>query len=181
MEGRRLRVCDGGSPIETLARPTTDVNTAVVESLRLRLAETEAQLQRARAREAELSKKLFEMKRFVSVMEILQTYLKQRFLDQQHQLSLLVSQSPWIELDITNGRKETMKKNRSYIKESIGSKKGSRDRGFTLKHSVPPIAAACFLPFLEAESKSLTPILIFFPSSAGTFSSPSLSVLQAIP
>ncbi|KAJ9561714.1 hypothetical protein OSB04_006874 [Centaurea solstitialis] len=80
-------------PTAVRARPPADVNTAVVETLRLRLAETEARLQRARAREAELSKKLFEMKRFVSVMEILETYLKQRFIDQQHQLSLLISQS----------------------------------------------------------------------------------------
>ncbi|KAI3669217.1 hypothetical protein L6452_40444 [Arctium lappa] len=85
---------DEVTPTTVRARPPTDVNTAVVETLRLRLAETEARLQEARAREAELSKKLFEMKRFVSVMEILETYLKQRFLDQQHQLSLLISQSP---------------------------------------------------------------------------------------
>ncbi|KAI3776579.1 hypothetical protein L1987_46365 [Smallanthus sonchifolius] len=74
--------------------PSTDVNTAAVESLRLRLSETEARLQRARAREAELSKKLVEMKRFVSVMEILETYLKRRFLDEQQQLAHLISQSP---------------------------------------------------------------------------------------
>ncbi|XP_076949430.1 protein SKIP34 [Bidens hawaiensis] len=73
---------------------TDDINTAAVENLRLRLAETEARLQRARAREAELSKKLLEMKRFVSVMEILEAYLKRRFLDQQQQLARLMAQSP---------------------------------------------------------------------------------------
>ncbi|XP_028103934.1 uncharacterized protein LOC114302988, partial [Camellia sinensis] len=69
--------------------PPTDA--AVVEDLRLRLADTEARLERARAREADLSRRLAEMKRFVSVMEILETYLKRRFLRQQH-LSLLVQQ-----------------------------------------------------------------------------------------
>ncbi|KAM0006706.1 hypothetical protein Hdeb2414_s0012g00380261 [Helianthus debilis subsp. tardiflorus] len=77
----------------TRSPPLTDVNTEAVENLRLRLAETEARLQRARAREAELSKKLVEMKRFVSVMEILESYLKRRFVDQQQQLAHLVVQS----------------------------------------------------------------------------------------
>ncbi|CAI9282339.1 protein SKIP34 [Lactuca sativa] len=85
---------DEVTPPTVRSRPPTDVNTAVVESLRLRLAETEVRLQQARAREAELSKKLREMKRFVSVMEILESYLKRRFMDQQHQLALLISQSP---------------------------------------------------------------------------------------
>ncbi|KAL7603407.1 hypothetical protein Lser_V15G19439 [Lactuca serriola] len=85
---------DEVTPPTVRSRPPTDVNTAVVESLRLRLAETEVRLQQARAREAELSKKLREMKRFVSVMEILESYLKRRFMDQQHQLALLITQSP---------------------------------------------------------------------------------------
>ncbi|PWA69462.1 hypothetical protein CTI12_AA297440 [Artemisia annua] len=74
-------------------RPPTTINTAVVETLRLRLAETEARLQRARAREEELSKKLIEMKRFVSVMEIIESYLRTKFLHQQNQLNKLVNQS----------------------------------------------------------------------------------------
>nr|XP_043617920.1 protein SKIP34 [Erigeron canadensis] len=76
---------------EIRSRPESQENAAVVESLRLRLAETEARLQRAREREAALTKKLNEMKRFVSVMEIIETYLKQRFIHQQNQLALLLS------------------------------------------------------------------------------------------
>ncbi|XP_027178826.1 protein SKIP34 isoform X1 [Coffea eugenioides] len=80
-------------------RPTTaaarlaavNENEAVVENLRDRLAETEARLERARAREAELSRQLEEMKRFVSVMEILETYLKRRYREQQDQLCRLFS------------------------------------------------------------------------------------------
>ncbi|KAM3327827.1 protein SKIP34 [Capsicum galapagoense] len=53
-------------------------NAVVVENLRDRLAETEARLERARAREAELTRQLEEMKRFVCVMEILECYLKRR-------------------------------------------------------------------------------------------------------
>ncbi|KAF8411355.1 hypothetical protein HHK36_003903 [Tetracentron sinense] len=56
---------------------------AVVEALRGRLAETEARLEQARAREAELNRRLEEMKRFISVMEIMETYLKRRFREQQ--------------------------------------------------------------------------------------------------
>ncbi|CAL5360227.1 unnamed protein product [Camellia sinensis] len=73
--------------------PPTDA--AVVEDLRLRLADTEARLERARAREADLSRHLAEMKRFVSVMEILETYLKRRFLRQQHDVARLL---PWTRL-----------------------------------------------------------------------------------
>lgn len=76
---------DGHTP----TRPTT--NEAVVENLRDRLAETEALLERARAREAELSRQLEEMKRFVSVMEILENYLKRRYREQQDQLCRLYS------------------------------------------------------------------------------------------
>ncbi|KAA8546701.1 hypothetical protein F0562_003068 [Nyssa sinensis] len=71
-------------------RPPANDN-AVVDDLRGRLAETEARLERARAREAELSRQLDEMKRFVSVMEILETYLKRRFLEQQEHVARLFS------------------------------------------------------------------------------------------
>ncbi|KAL3527550.1 hypothetical protein ACH5RR_012206 [Cinchona calisaya] len=76
-------------------RPTTRLiitqNEVVVENLRDRLAETEARLEQARAREAQLSRQLEEMKRFVSVMEILETYLKRRYTEQQDQLPRLYS------------------------------------------------------------------------------------------
>lgn len=75
------------------ASQATD-NVAVVESLRGRLAETEALLARARAREAELSRRLEEMKRFVSVMEILENYLKRRFLEQQQLVVRLFTPLP---------------------------------------------------------------------------------------
>lgn len=68
--------------------PATE-NVLVVENLRGRLADTEARLARARAREAELSHRLEEMKRFVSVMEILETYLNRRFLEQQENVARL--------------------------------------------------------------------------------------------
>ncbi|XP_071732317.1 protein SKIP34 [Rutidosis leptorrhynchoides] len=84
---------DYTSPNAGRSPPRRDLNTAVVEGLRLRLAETEARLQGGRAREAELSKKLIEMKRFVSVMEIIKLYLERRFQAQQHQLTLLISHS----------------------------------------------------------------------------------------
>ncbi|XP_065874799.1 protein SKIP34 [Euphorbia lathyris] len=64
---------------------------SAVEHLLARLAQTEALLDRARAREAELTRCLDEMKRFVSVMEILESYLKRRFHDQQQHVSLLLS------------------------------------------------------------------------------------------
>ncbi|XP_050378604.1 protein SKIP34 [Argentina anserina] len=64
-------------------------NAAAVEDLRGRLAETEARLTRARAREAELNRRLDEMKRFVSVMEILETFLRRRFREQQEHASRL--------------------------------------------------------------------------------------------
>ncbi|KAJ9170433.1 hypothetical protein P3X46_018540 [Hevea brasiliensis] len=69
-------------------------NTSVVEDLRGRLAETEARLERARAREAELSRRLEEMKRFVSVMEILENYLKRRYQEQQDNVASLFSSLP---------------------------------------------------------------------------------------
>ena len=67
------------------------VNAAAVEALRGRLAETEARLARARAREAELTRRLEEMKRFVVVMEIVEGFLKRRFRDQQDAVSRLLS------------------------------------------------------------------------------------------
>ncbi|KAM7519750.1 hypothetical protein LguiB_018712 [Lonicera macranthoides] len=71
-----------------------DDEAAAVEDLRDRLAQTEERLARARAREAELTRRLHEMKRFVSVMEILETYFRRRFLEQQQQLSSLLSPVP---------------------------------------------------------------------------------------
>ncbi|XP_055816513.1 protein SKIP34 [Solanum dulcamara] len=67
----------------TRTLPAANGNAVVVENLRDRLAETEARLERARAREAELSRQLEEMKRYVSVMEILECYLKRRYREQQ--------------------------------------------------------------------------------------------------
>lgn len=72
-------------------RRNLNESEAVVEDLRDRLAETEARLERARAREAELSRQLEEMKRFVSVMEIIETYLRRRYREQQDQLVRLYS------------------------------------------------------------------------------------------
>ncbi|KAF5749735.1 protein SKIP34 [Tripterygium wilfordii] len=66
-------------------------DASVVEDLRGRLAETEARLERARAREAELSRRLDEMKRFVTVMEILESYLKRRFREQQEYVTRIFS------------------------------------------------------------------------------------------
>lgn len=76
--------------------PATENNNAedVVDNLRDRLADTEARLARARAREAELSQRLEEMKRFVSVMEILETYLKRRFREQQDHVDRLFKSLP---------------------------------------------------------------------------------------
>lgn len=77
------------TPRRTIRSETEDA--VVVEHLRGRLAETEDRLARARAREAELSRRLEEMKRFVSVMEILETYLKRRFREQQEHVARLFS------------------------------------------------------------------------------------------
>ncbi|KAK4754132.1 hypothetical protein SAY87_002236 [Trapa incisa] len=70
-------------------RPFPPVDNTV-EDLRGRLAETEARLARARAREAELSRRLEEMRRFVSVMEILGTYLKRRFVEERDRVEHLL-------------------------------------------------------------------------------------------
>ncbi|KAK9011239.1 hypothetical protein GQ457_05G014330 [Hibiscus cannabinus] len=74
--------------------PTRNNNALAVDTLRVRLAETEARLERARAREAELTRRLEEMKRFVSVMEILESYLKQRFREQQEYVARIFSSLP---------------------------------------------------------------------------------------
>ncbi|KAK8673003.1 hypothetical protein V6N13_111359 [Hibiscus sabdariffa] len=75
-------------------RPSRTSNALAVNTLRVRLAETEARLERARAREAELTRRLEEMKRFVSVMEILESYLKQKFLQQQDCVARFFSSLP---------------------------------------------------------------------------------------
>ncbi|CAA0831208.1 Protein SKIP34 [Striga hermonthica] len=53
-------------------------NEDSVENLMDRLAETEARLERARAREAELSRRLDETRKFVCVMKILDSYLRRQ-------------------------------------------------------------------------------------------------------
>ncbi|XP_038882165.1 protein SKIP34 [Benincasa hispida] len=58
-------------------------DASVVDNLRGRLEETELRLAQVRAREAELSRLLEEMKRLVSVMEILENYLKRQYTDRQ--------------------------------------------------------------------------------------------------
>ncbi|KAK2633140.1 hypothetical protein EUGRSUZ_L00470, partial [Eucalyptus grandis] len=66
---------------------------ALAEDLRSRLTETEAHLARAKAHEAELSRRLEEMKRFVSVMEILETYPARQFAEQRDRVERLLV--PW--------------------------------------------------------------------------------------
>ncbi|GKV39377.1 hypothetical protein SLEP1_g47156 [Rubroshorea leprosula] len=83
-------------------RRSSNANAVVVEDLLRRLAENEARLQQARSREAELSRKLEEMKRFLSVIEILESYLKRRFHEQRETVMRLFSSVPrrkggWIE------------------------------------------------------------------------------------
>ncbi|CAN4114831.1 unnamed protein product [Withania somnifera] len=75
----------------TRTSPPATENAVVVENLRHRLAETEERLERARAREAELSRQLEEMKRFVCVMEILECYLKRRYREQQAKTLAMVN------------------------------------------------------------------------------------------
>ncbi|OAY35734.1 protein SKIP34 [Manihot esculenta] len=81
------------SPHDLIHRRSQN-DTSVVDHLQSRLAETEALLERARAREAELNRRLEEMKRFVSVMEILETYLKRKFQEQQDNVVRLFSSIP---------------------------------------------------------------------------------------
>ncbi|XP_074293946.1 protein SKIP34 [Silene latifolia] len=77
--------------------PTTAAAAAVARSadlvlnLRRRLADIESRLALARAREAALSRQINETKRFVSVMEILESYLKRRFVEQQEIISRLLA------------------------------------------------------------------------------------------
>ncbi|CAH8374951.1 unnamed protein product [Eruca vesicaria subsp. sativa] len=66
-------------------------DSVVVDDLRDRIAETEARLRRARAREAELNRRLEQMKRFVSVMEIMEAFLERRFQEQKDRISRLFS------------------------------------------------------------------------------------------
>ncbi|XP_009782430.1 protein SKIP34 [Nicotiana sylvestris] len=81
------------NPTRTRTTPAANENTVVINNLRDRLAETEARLERARSREAELSRQLEEMKRFVCVMEILDCYLKRRYSEQQVKTLAVVSRS----------------------------------------------------------------------------------------
>ncbi|XP_021728280.1 protein SKIP34-like [Chenopodium quinoa] len=69
-------------------------SVALLEDLRARAAETEFRLQQARAREAALTRQLHETKRFVLVMEIIESYLQRRFLQQQQLLARLLSPVP---------------------------------------------------------------------------------------
>ncbi|CAA7034685.1 unnamed protein product [Microthlaspi erraticum] len=68
-----------------------DSDDTAIDDLRDRLAETEARLRRARAREAELSRRLEQMKRFVSVMEIMETYLERRCQEHKDRIARLFS------------------------------------------------------------------------------------------
>ncbi|CAI9111433.1 OLC1v1011654C1 [Oldenlandia corymbosa var. corymbosa] len=72
--------------------PPVNDTVVLIDGIFNRLAETEARLERARAREAELIRRLEEMRRLVSVMEILETYLKRRYGEHQDQLYRLYSQ-----------------------------------------------------------------------------------------
>ncbi|XP_051117164.1 protein SKIP34 isoform X2 [Andrographis paniculata] len=92
----RLNMCYGGDRLpsrDDVLEPRSAVSEGVVmvENMRDRLAETEARLERARAREAELSRQLEEMKKYVHVMEILEAYLRRRYVEQQDQLIQLYS------------------------------------------------------------------------------------------
>ncbi|GFY90781.1 hypothetical protein Acr_07g0009780 [Actinidia rufa] len=79
---RLLYVVDDLNLTRTRPPPATE---ATVVDLRHRLAATEASMVRARTREADLTRHLNEMKRFVSVMEIIETYLKRRVHEQQEE------------------------------------------------------------------------------------------------
>ncbi|GER34507.1 protein SKIP34 [Striga asiatica] len=68
-------------------------NGDAVENLMDRLAETEARLERARAREAELSRRLDETRKFVCVMEILESYLRRQYEEQRERVARLYSRS----------------------------------------------------------------------------------------
>uniref|UniRef100_A0A2P2J2E0 Protein SKIP34 n=1 Tax=Rhizophora mucronata TaxID=61149 RepID=A0A2P2J2E0_RHIMU len=89
--GRQRSLSPDGDLIPSRNRRAINRNALAIEDLRGRLAETEARLERARAREAELSRRLEGMKRFVSVMEILESYLKRRLREQQEHVTHLFS------------------------------------------------------------------------------------------
>ncbi|XP_051117165.1 protein SKIP34 isoform X3 [Andrographis paniculata] len=101
----RLNMCYGGDRLpsrDDVLEPRSAVSEGVVmvENMRDRLAETEARLERARAREAELSRQLEEMKKYVHVMEILEAYLRRRYVEQQDQLIQLYSAVLVMESDL---------------------------------------------------------------------------------
>ncbi|KEH20120.1 hypothetical protein MtrunA17_Chr8g0367371 [Medicago truncatula] len=87
-------MCCGQHPSFPSSTTVTDNSSSVLENLRLRLADTEARLAQARAREALLARQLLEMKRFLSVMEILEGYLKRRYRLQQQRVARLLSLPP---------------------------------------------------------------------------------------
>lgn len=62
---------------------------AAVQNLREQLAEVDARLEQARVREAELTRQLEEMKKFVCVMEILESYIERQYRENQLQLAQL--------------------------------------------------------------------------------------------
>ncbi|KAG6604066.1 Protein SKIP34, partial [Cucurbita argyrosperma subsp. sororia] len=87
---RRLIGRGSISPNQTSV-PENGGDASVVDNLRGRLAETESRLAQVRAREAALSRLLEEMKRLVSVMEILENYLKRRYSDRQEYVVRLLA------------------------------------------------------------------------------------------
>lgn len=88
-------MCCGQHPSFSKPNKANDDQSApVLEHLRDRLADTQARLARARDREAQLTRRLQEMKRFLSVMEILEDYLKRRYRLQQQRVARLLSSSP---------------------------------------------------------------------------------------
>jgi len=78
---RRSSFGDSLFPYQTSVPENGDAS--VVDNIRGRLAEAESRLAVVRAREVELSRLLEEMKRLVSVMEILENYLKRQYRDRQ--------------------------------------------------------------------------------------------------
>ena len=78
------------TPSRTVRSPA---DAAAVATLRGRLAETEARLTLARAREGELIRQLDEMKRFGVVMEIVEEFLSRRYI-QQRDLALALLLRP---------------------------------------------------------------------------------------
>ncbi|XP_022893847.1 protein SKIP34 [Olea europaea var. sylvestris] len=98
--GGRLPSRDEISEIQARTRLLDNENALAVENMRDRLAETEARLEQARAREAELSRQLEEMKKFVCVMEILEKYLRRRYTEQQDHLARFYPSSPSSSLSV---------------------------------------------------------------------------------